>query len=360
MTLRRIARFTLLLWMIGSWALTGYILARHPFAQPLVERSAAEARVAFQVAMTRTVTADWLIPRLADATRNDRPDDITLYLDLAKEHHVSLPGALIAEAQDVVATHEGKLATAKDCAICAFDTTQCSSLTLIGACALPVEMSPVGDVAALGRAAVAAVKGDEVDTLDAGLALVGLAASGLVIVTGGESAVAKAGATFLRVGRKTRALSARMVDALWDMVRGLIHWNRIPAVLSRKAPLESAVDGVRMARLTAAAKDVGRIADNTSVGETLDLMQHADTVEDLGRIARVSDVAGKDTRKVMKVLGRDAFRLLLRVSDLAAAAIGLVALVLAQTVGMLAGFLRMTLRRLAREPRRRRPRGTVA
>ena len=86
----------------------------------------------------------------------------------------------------------------------------------------------------------------------------------------------------------------------------------------------------------------------------------APCVEDLGEIARVSDVAGKDTRKVMKVLGRDAFRLLLRVSDLAAAAIGLVAMVLAQTVGMLAGFLHMTLRRLAREPRRRRPRGTVA
>jgi hypothetical protein len=144
------------------------------------------------------------------------------------------------------------------------------------------------------------------------------------------------------------------------MVRELIQWNRIPAVLSRKAPLESAVDGVRMARLTTAAKDVGRIAKNTSAGETLDLMRHADTVEDLGKIARVSDVAGRDTRKVMKVLGRDAFRLLLRVSHLAQAAIGLVSLVLAQTVGMLAGFLRMTLRRLAREPRRRIPRGTVA
>lgn len=360
MTLLRIARFTLLLWMMGSWALTGYVLARHPFAQPLVERTTAEARVAFQVAMARTVTADWLIPRLADATARDRPDDIILYLDLAKEHHVSLPGTLIEEAQDVVAAHEGKLATAKDCAICAFDITQCSSLTLIGACAMPVEMSPVGDVTALGRAASAWASGDEVDTLDAGLALVGLAASGLVIVTGGESAVAKAGATFLRVGRKTRALSARMVSALWEMVSGLIYWDRIPAVLSRKAPLESAVDGVMMARLTTAAKDVGRIARNTSTGETLDLMRHADTVEDLGKIARVSDVAGKDTRKVMTVLGRDAFRLLLRVSDLAAAAIGLVGLVLAQTVGMLVGLLRMTLHRLAREPRRRRPRGTVA
>jgi len=62
----------------------------------------------------------------------------------------------------------------------------------------------------------------------------------------------------------------------------------------------------------------------------------------------------------MKVLGRDAFRLLLRVSHLAVAAIGLVALVFSQIVGMLVGLLRMTLRRLARAPRHRGPRGTVA
>lgn len=360
MNLRHIARLTLLLWMIGSWALTGYVFAQHPFAQPLVERSAAEARVAFQTAIARTVTADWLAPRLKDATQNDRPDEVALYLELAQEHHVTIPSDLVKAAKVVIASHEGYVEGAKDCAICAYDIKLCSSLTLIGACAIPVEISPIGDLTALVRATAAWAKGDEVDTLDASLALVGIAASGLVIVTGGESAFAKTGATFLRVGRKMNALSEQMVGVLWDMVSGLIIWDRLPAVLRREAALDTAVDGFRMGRLTVAAKDVGRIVGNTSVGETLDLMRYANSVEDLGAIARVSDLIGKDTWKVMKVLGRDAFRLLLRASHLAIAAIGLVSLVLVQTVGVLVGLLRAILRRVARKPRARRPRGAVA
>jgi hypothetical protein len=197
-----------------------------------------------------------------------------------------------------------------------------------------------------------------VDRLDAGLALVGLAAAGAVVASGGTSATAKVGATLLRLARRIGAVSPRLMAGLGEAVTGLVRWDRLSDTLLGRAPVEAAVDSARWARLTAIAGDVGRLRENTSAAEALVLLREADTVEDLARLARVSEIAGVDTTRVMRVLGPDAFRLLNRVSHLAEAAIGLVALVATQLAAGLAAIARTGLRAILRGPRhgaRRRP-----
>lgn len=78
------------------------------------------------------------------------------------------------------------------------------------------------------------------------------------------------------------------------------------------------------------AADAKRLSDNTSPADAPVLRHQDDRVEDHGRLARVPDAAGSDTRKVMRVPGTDAFRLLHRVSHLAELAIGRAALVATQ------------------------------
>lgn len=123
-------------------------------------------------------------------------------------------------------------------------------------------------------------------------------------------------------------------------------------LLLRRIPLEEAVDAARWSRLTVIAGDARLLRANTSAVEALVLLREVDTVEDLGQLARVSDAAGTGTRKVMRVLGRDAFRLLRRASPLAELAIGLVAIVTAQLASLALGLPRLLLRVLAGRPRR--------
>lgn len=116
--------------------------------------------------------------------------------------------------------------------------------------------------------------------------------------------------------------------------------------------IERTADGARGARLMSVAANAKRLSDNTSSAEALVRLRQADTVEDLGRLARVADAAGKDTRKVMRVPGTDAFRLLHRIAHLAELAIGLAVLVATQLAALALGLLRVMVRILA-GPRRR-------
>ena len=358
--MRRAARRIVALWMACTWAATLWLMSLNPFAQPVIERSAAELRIALQRAMAVRVTADWLVPRLIGAVVAEKPDDIRLYLDLAAEHAIPLPRDLTERANTVLAAREGALAVAADCAVCAYDITECESLALIGACAIPVEMTPVGDLNALRRAGVAWASGEDVDGLDAGLALVGLAASGAILVSGGTSASAKVGATLLRLARRMGALGPRLAGTLTDAVIALVRWERLPAVLTREVPVEAAVDAARWSRLTAMAENAGTLQRNTSAGEALVLLRGVDSAEDLARLARVAEAAGPETRKVMAVLGSDAFRLLSRVSRLSVAAIGLVTLAFSQLGALVLSLLGGLLRRLILRPEKRGDRRPVA
>jgi hypothetical protein len=332
--IRRLARLALALWAAGSMALAGYVLAQHPFATPLVAQGEAAARAALTRAIAATATPEWIVARLAVAVAEAVPLDVALYLDLARDQGAVLPADLRAEAEAMVAADQGKLARVVDCGVCMLDIGSCQTLTQIGACAIPFELTPLGDVNALRRAGVNWAHGQEVDQLEAGLAVVGLGASGLVLLSGGASAPVKAGATVLRLARKLGALPPGLARAMRE---------------AAEAALRGGDEGVQ---LVAMAGDIGRVAGATSPAEALLLLRHADDAQDLARLARLAEVAGPDTRRAVAVLGKArAFRALTRISDLALAAMGLVGLVLAQVGAVLAALIKLALRRTL-HPRR--------
>ncbi|WP_372838496.1 hypothetical protein [Phaeovulum sp.] len=324
--IRRLARLALVLWAAGSVALAGYVLAQHPFAEPIVDRTEAGARAALTRAIAATATPDWIAARLAVAVAAEAPLDVALYLDLARDQGAALPPELLAEAEAMVAKGEGWFAVAGACGACALDIASCQTLHQIGICVIPLELSPLGDLNALRRAAVATAQGDEVDELEAGLALAGLAGTALMLPSGGTSTTVKVGATGLRLARKLGSLPERLVAE----IVGAASWARFSAI----------------------AGDAGRIIAATSPAETLLLLRHADDAAELARLARLAEVAGPDTRRAMEVLGKArAFRALTRLSDLAVLAVALLGLVLAQMATVLGALGKVALRR-ALSPRR--------
>jgi len=323
-------------WMLGTWGVTGWTLSQHPFAEPVIARTADEARRALDRAVARQASADWLVAEIEAALAADDPLDIALLVEIADTRGIVLPPGTDRAAREALGEGRGALATAGDCALCAWDITACTTLAQLGACAVPVELTPLGDINALRRNGLAWLTGEEIDELEIGLAALGLAASGAILVSGGASATVKAGATLTRTARRIGALSPRMTAALTDAARGLVRWDRVPAVL-RGAPADEVLDAARVARLSAIAGDVGRITRATSPSETLAILRFADTPDDLARIARLSETAGGETRAALRVLGpARAYRLLDRLSAPLLAALGLIGLVAAQ-IGSLAG-----------------------
>lgn len=327
--IRATARLALALWAAVCLAGALWGLAQNPLAAPFLDRSAAEARAVLTWATAREATPDWLLPRLSAAIAADDPDEVALLRDIGRDHAIPIPPDLAAEAEALIARHEGVLTQAGACLRCMADLSTCPSLTLVAVCAIPFELSPAGDVAALGRQGANLATGAEVDGVEAGLATVGLAATVVALPSLGSSVPVKIGASVLRVARKARALSPGMTGALRLAAR----------------------DGRRIERLTAFASDVTRIAKQTSPAEALRVLRLADSPAELSRLARLTDAAGPDTRKALAVLGKArSLRMLHRLSDLAVMTAGFLLSIAAQTGTLIGAILKLMLRRALRRP----------
>lgn len=302
-------------------ACAAWVMTQSPFAAPIVQNSAAQIEARLTRAMTREVDLAWLLPRFQEAILAQDLMQLELLTDIASDHDVPLPGAMREEIDALEAAANGFVARTTACGACAIDITSCRTLTQIGACALPFELTPAGDVNAMRRAGVAYVAGEDVDRLDLGLALVGLGATGAVLATGGSSYTIKAGTSLLRLARRmgtlTTALSARLTGLLGDVVR----WDRMGDLAALRIGPADMVNSAKLSELADLGGSLRRVADNTSVAEAVSLLRHVDSAEDAGRLARVSDAVGPKTRSAFEVLGKTrVFRATVRLSNLAISA----------------------------------------
>ncbi|KFI26743.1 hypothetical protein CDV50_17645 [Haematobacter massiliensis] len=316
---------------VATLGSTILVLRDNPFAAPFVERSTAEIARAADRAMARAVTADWLLPRLSQALRAGDEDAVSFYAALAVDHHIPLPQPLSEDLAAFRAEQSGSFAWISDCAACAYDMTRCASVQRLAICALPVEMTPLGDLNALRRGGAAYLSGQSPDRLETGLAVVGLGATAAAVATGGGGLVVKAGATTLRLAHRLGRITPGLSRALTEGAR---------------LPLGSGARAARSADVTA---DLLRLGGNAGVVPTLHLLRHIDSAEDAARIARLSDAAGPRTRGVVEVLGKSrALRLTVRLADRVLAAMALIYALVLQLALWVAGRLgRAALRALA-------------
>jgi hypothetical protein len=321
---------------------TGLGLAQNPLVLPFAERGAAEARAAVEAAMARRVDAAWLLPRLETAIADADVDRTELYLDLADSHGVAVPGPLLSAAMALVAPPvRVRLA---QCSACALNPADCHGVTQIMSCALPLELTPIGDANALRRQFAEWREGRQVDMLEVNLALLGLSATALVPLSGGSSATVKAGSTVARLAHLSGRLTPRFSRSLREAADVPVAWDRVDDFALGRVDLDAVVDTARLSRLGDMASDFGTLHRNTSAGDALALLHHVHDPSDLARLARLSDTARESTRPAVETLGlARAVRATTRVSDLVIGVLAALAALAVQVAGLAAS---LALRRI--------------
>ena len=336
----------------GTLLGTAFMLQQSPFTAPFVERSVSDVQLALERAMARSVTPEWLEREMQEALAAADHDRVAMLVSLADDYALALPAPLPEQIAAFETSQGGMLQSAADCILCAYDILSCPSLTLIASCAVPVELTPLGDINALRRAAMAALADQDVDQLEVGLAVVGLGATGLVLVSGGSSMTIKAGATVLRLARRLETLTPDMMISLRAASDIPVTWSRLPDFAFGRAPLSAVTDTARLSGLGRMAQNVGTIGRNTSTADALVLLRHVDSADDAARMARLSTAAGPGTRRTVEVLGKTrAFRALTRLSNAAIAALALIYAFVLQILMLAGSWAGGKLLRAATRPR---------
>lgn len=341
------------------------LLTQNPFATPYLQRSTEAVALELRAALAREVTPEWYMAEMDRALLAEDLDAMRMVSAVGGRHGIAPSPALLGRMQALEAQETGALAAARDCAVCAADITACPRVALLAMCGVTVEMTPLGDLNALRRAAQTALRGEEVDRIEVALAGVGLGATGLVLASGGTSVTVKAGATALRLARRLGTVTGRFGEELRGMADIGLRLDRVDDLALGRARLDEVADAARVARIGDLASDLGRIAANSSLTDAVLMLRHVDDADDARRLARLSEVAGPDTRATLEILGKGrAFRALVRLSDIAigAAALtwllaGQVLLLLGERIGrMILALLRVPVRQraTAEAPRPRR------
>lgn len=298
----------------SGWWLWG--LSQTPAAALFVDRGVSELSAAYERALLRDATPEALAARLSDHL-DATPRDwvmIAALEDLAQAQGVTLPADLVARRVALDAEDNGWIATGVACAACAWDLRDC---TVSGAltCGVAVNLTVLGDLVALTREGGHYIAGSEVDQVDVGIAFVGLAATGLVVLTGGTSLAVKGGAALLRVAHRTGRLAPEILGVFRRAFAFGIDWARLPAV-------RSADDLVRVARpavlrpAVAVAQDLGRLNASLGSRQALHLMGAIDTPAEAAALGRAAEALGPRTLGTFEMLGKSRFlRLGVRLAD---------------------------------------------
>lgn len=332
--------------LLASWV----TLAQSPFAAPFRDRTEAELKVAIETALTRDLNMRVVEDRIRAALDAGEADEASAVMRLADNRGIRVPENLRAELTAAEEAATGWSA----CLACAIDPADCPDLTRVAACNLPLELTPVGDAKAVYGALDAWLSGEEVDRIDLSLGVIGLAATAAIVTSVGTTATAKSGATLIRVARRTGAMAGPLADEIAGLAAGVLRMDLAPDVLRGARALPDLVDPAAASRLSRVAADVGRLSDDMPLGDAFAVLRHAESTEDLARIARVANAAGGETRGTLAVLGKArALRLTTRLTDMAMLAAGLLAALAGQVVSLLLWALRRMLRAGGQRPRPR-------
>lgn len=351
--MRRLVRRLLALALVASLALTVLTTARvalDPALSPLREATGAEIIAATDRMLATGATParieELVLTRLAESPRNWA--SLTAIRALADERGIPLAPDTAAAYDESLAEDDGLIKQAGDCARCIWDVTQCSLNTVL-ICRAPVDLSFVGDLAGVARAGSAYVTGTQVDEVDLGLSVVGLAATAAILVSGGTSVAVKAGAGAVKVARGMGRLSDGVTDMARVAVKTGVRWDALPAVRSAD-DLAAALRWEAFAPLAATLTDVERIRSVAGTTDMLHILPMIDTATDARRIANAAEALGPKLVGRAEVLGKaKLIRATTRITGVAwAMGSGIVGLLLSGAMLLAHMFQHWALRRLRR------------
>ena len=354
--MRRLARAILLAFALGSLALTlwsGWQVWQSPGLTPVRERTTQEIVAATDRMMAREATAERLSALIAGRLAEDPRNWVTLQAlrAVVAERGLAVDPAVLATYDAAWDEDSGVWATASACTACVLDVNTCSLNTAL-LCKMPVAMTPVDDVRGVMQAAWDYSTGQEIDYFDAGVSMVGLAATGLIMASGGSSTAIKVGTATAKTARGMKLVSKPLEQVVVHAARDGVDWGGVslvrlvddPASLVRPAAIRPILD------LT---DDLGVMYRSTDTVTTLHLLRYIDDAGEARAMARASEALGVRTVARAEVLGPTRLmRATLRVGELGwqltAGLVGLAWALASMLAGTVQGAGLRALRRMLR------------
>ena len=277
--MRRLARTLLALFALGSFGLTlwaGWQVWQSPGLTPVRERTAQEIVAVTDRMMTREATADRMAALIAERLAEEPRNWVTLQAlrEVVAARGLAVDPAVLAAYDAAWEADSGVWATAAACGACFLDVSSCSLNTAL-LCKLPLAITPIDDLRGVTQAAWDYATDQEIDLFDAGVSMVGLAATGLILTSGGTSGAVKVGTATAKTARGMKLVSKPMEDLVVRAARDGVDWGGVSLARLVDDPA-SLVKPAAIKPLVQVTGDLGAMYRSTDAVTTLHLMRYID------------------------------------------------------------------------------------
>ena len=353
---RRIAGLALTLLLIVSLVGTvrsGLAIYRAPAFKPLVDEAQDRIEAKVERLAAREITPEKLDRKLKSLLLEEPRNWLAIdgVIEVAGYHGVAPSPKLANRIADAREHDDSWLRKAGRCANCLVNADSCD-FSWVLACRVPVDLTPIGDVAGVSRQLINMALGQEVDQFDLTLSVIGLGAEAMTLTSAGSSYTVKIGASLLKTARKMGAISRPLARAILRAGKRAIDWE-----LLKNSPLSALPRNIRrairpgalhplkefMGHVLSMRADIGTVP-------TFYMLRKVENFDEGRRLARFTKAVKKRAVGYMEILGKNRIlRATLRYAD---EAIALVAWLGGFLVGLILFIKNAALSFLIRRLRR--------
>jgi len=253
--------------------------------------------------------------KILDALEKDDIEDADMYADIGRFMNYEIPADTsrrLEEAHSMSATvvrNTWEFGTG-------FVTGEGDSTAGLAG-AVTSDLTVIGDVRDIAGEGTKWLRGEDYNELIIGLSVVGIAATGLTIATGGGGIVVKAGVSIMKAAKRAGRLTKEFGELLLRMTRDAVNMPALREALRTTDLTDIAktqrvlTDYSRTVKGAAIFPVLTRIGDmNKTVGpaETIRLMKFVKTGENLDEVAVMSARYGTKTRGIIELTGKASLR----------------------------------------------------
>ena len=279
-----------------------------------MNRTAVYEEVPFDIdgALKReTASQNYFDKKIVTAIQNEKFDDVEMYQNLANYLDVNLSQA----TRDEITKNSDFISEAIR------DTKEFSAgfISGEGESAVALSGSVLSDLTVVGDVRDLSIEGnkfahdEKYDRVVFGLSLIGVGLSASQLLSAGATTPLKVGASVVKVAKKTGKISEPFLNILSSKLAKSIDIKMLKTIdfstMSGIKKIEPTIrKSLKLEHISKLFGKINQVKKNTSLFDTVTLLKYVDNEKDLAKLVKVSSRYKKNTRGVLKVLGKGAFR----------------------------------------------------
>jgi len=256
-------------------------------------------------------TEGYFDTKILNAIENENFDDVKMYQDLANFLHIKLTQVTINKIEKNNGFVSKSIRNAKEFGSGFIYGTGDSVVSVSGS--ILSDMTVVGDLRDLSTEGVKLTRGEKYDKVVFGIATLGVGLTASEFLTAGTSTPIKVGASVVKFAKKTKKLSKSFLKVISLKLGKAIDLKILKKVdftniKKIKKIIPTIGKSLKIKSIKKIFGNIDKLKKNTSIFDTVNILKYIDNEKDLSKTVKLSQKYKKNTRAVLKILGKGVLK----------------------------------------------------